>query len=387
MQQQESCGTQVICLQQTQASQHPHLLLFSLPTPQTAVFLQNFSEPSGQNRRFSVPCFKESLYVANLAFSICADVPAIGRGILNPVAPRLGLGTWKAAKKRTGSAVLAALAVGFRHIDCAPVYGNEPEIGAALAAWSGRREELWISSKLWNDAHRPEDVQPALLRSLADLRQDYLDAFLIHWPIHNRPGVRVARSAADLLPPEALSLTDTWQALEACVDAGLVRCLGVCNCSLPRLAALWEEVRIKPGVLQVECHPFLPQDALLDFCRDRGIRLEAACPLGSGDRPLALKRPGEPVLLSHKTVVSVARKHHASPAQILLAWGLARGTTVLPKSVSPRHLRENLAAQAIRLDAEDRAALAALACGWRYISGGHERMPASPYTQTWLWEQ
>lgn len=312
--------------------------------------------------------------------------PAASEGLLDPVAPRLGLGTWKSAKKRTGPAVLAALAIGFRHIDCAPVYGNEPEVGVALASWSGRREELWISSKLWNDAHQPEDVRPALLRSLADLRQDYLDAFLIHWPIHNRPGVRVARSAAELLPPEALPLTSTWQALEACVDAGLVRCLGVCNFSLPRLAALWAESRIKPGVVQVECHPFLPQDALLAFCRDRGIRLEAACPLGSGDRPKALKQPGEPVLLTQKTVVNLARKHHASPAQILLAWGLARGMTVLPKSVSPRHLRENFAAQALRLDAEDMAELAALDCGWRYISGGHERLSATPYTPAWLWE-
>ena len=218
-----------------------------------------------------------------------------------------------------------------------------------------------------------------------DLRQDCLDAWLIHWPIHNRPGVRVARTAADLLPPEAIPVAETWQALEDCVRAGLTRHIGVSNFSLPKLEGLWNRADIKPTVVQAELHPYLPQPDLVDFCRTRGIQLVAACPLGSGDRPRALKQPDEPRLLADPVIGAVARKHRATPGQILLAWGLARGTAVIPKAVSPRHIKENFAAQNLRPDAEDLALLAGLARGQRYISGDHG-MAASPYTQARLWD-
>ena len=299
--------------------------------------------------------------------------------------PRLGLGTWKSPSGRVGRAVREALAIGYRHIDCAPIYGNEAEIGAALEEWQssgGRREDLWISSKLWNDAHFPDAVRPALEKTLHDLRLDCLDLYLIHWPVHYRRGVGVPRSAADYLPPDAVSLAETWQAMEDCVRAGLARHIGVCNFCLPRLAAFCETAAIKPAALQIELHPWLPQTEMLDFCRERGIIPIAFAPLGSGDRPRALKLPDEPVLLADAVIRDIARKHRATPAQILLAWALGRGTAVIPKSVSPRHLRENFAAGNLRLDAEDMARITALECGRRLLSGNHG---ASPYTQEWLW--
>lgn len=296
--------------------------------------------------------------------------------------PPLGLGTWKSPAGRVGRAVREALAIGYRHIDCAPIYGNEEQIGEALAGWTGRREDLWITSKLWNDAHFPDAVRPALERSLRALRLDYLDLYLIHWPIHFRRGVGIPKSRADYLPPDAVPPAETWRALEDCVRAGLTRRIGVCNFSLPRLAALIETAAIKPAALQIELHPWLPQTDMLDFCRKRGIIPIAFAPLGSGDRPKALRRPGEPTLLRDALIGEIAKKHRATAAQVLLAWALARGAAAIPKSVSPKHLRENFAAANLRLDAEDLARIAGLACGRRLLSGEHA---ASPYTREWLW--
>ena len=242
-----------------------------------------------------------------------------------------------------------------------------------------------MTSKLWNDAHFPDAVRPALEKTLLDLRLDCLDLYLIHWPVHYRRGVGIPRGPADYLPPDAVPLAETWQAMPDCVRAGLCRFLGLCNFSLPRLAAFWDAAAasgIKPAALQIELHPWLPQPDLLDFCRKRGIIPIAFAPLGSGDRPKALKQPGEPALLSDAVIADIARARRATPAQVLLAWALARGTAAIPKSVSPRHLKENFAAQNLRLAADDLARIDGLACGRRLLTGRHG---ASPYTQEWLW--
>ena len=212
--------------------------------------------------------------------------------LLSPAA--LGLGTWKSSPGEVGGAVRTALELGYRHIDCASIYGNEAEIGQALAGAFRdgvvQRDQLWITSKLWNDCHAPEDVRPALLRSLSDLQLEQLDLYLIHWPVVHRHGVVMPEQAADQIPLEQLPLSQTWGAMEALVEEGLVRQIGVSNCSAAKIAALLPQARHRPMVNQVERHPWLQQNALLQLCQREGIGLTAYSPLGSpsgaGQAPL-----------------------------------------------------------------------------------------------------
>jgi alcohol dehydrogenase (NADP+) len=251
--------------------------------------------------------------------------------------PALGLGTWRVEPGQVGGMLRRALELGYRHIDAAAIYGNEAEIGVALerAMADGvvRREELWITSKLWNDSHAPEDVRPALERTLADLRLSWLDLYLIHWPVVLRHGVRWPQRADDLVPLERLPLARTWAAMEALRVSGLCRHIGVSNLSLAKLRALLTEVGQPPAMLQVEGHPWLQQPQLLAFCQGHGIALTAYSPLGAG-------RDQQPSpVLADPELVAIAREVGASPAQVALAWGLARGTAVIPKAVRPDHPR------------------------------------------------
>jgi alcohol dehydrogenase (NADP+) len=305
--------------------------------------------------------------------------------------PALGLGTWKSAPGAVYTAVKEALATGYRHIDCAPIYQNEPEVGRAFAETidSGRvtRSDLWLTSKLWNNAHAPESVLPALEKTLADLRTDYLDLFLIHWPVAFRPGVLFPRKSEDYIAPEALPVNATWQAMEDCVAKGLTRHIGVCNFSVAKLDDLWHRATIRPAMNQIELHPYLQQQAMLDFCREKGILLTAYSPLGSGDRPAAMKKQDEPTLLDNPVIQRVAAKHNATSAQILLAWGLGRGTVVIPKSVHPERMRDNLAAAKLILDAQDMAEIASLDQGYRFVDGSFFTGAGSPYTLQGIWDE
>ncbi len=297
--------------------------------------------------------------------------------------PALGLGTWKSSKGQVAAAVREALRIGYRHIDCAAIYGNEAEVGQALEGCA--RADLWLTSKLWNDAHNPEAVRPALEKTLRDLRQDYLDLYLIHWPIHFKKGIAFARGPEEMLPPEAIALSATWQALEECVRTGLTRHIGVSNFTVAKLRPLLEQADIAPVMNQIELHPYLQQEEMLAFCRDKGLLLTAYSPLGSQDRPKVMKKSDEPILLDNEVIVETARKHRASAAQILIAWALARGTVVIPKSVRPERLRENFKAQELRLDREDMERIAGLERGWRYVAGDDFCSAGSPYTLSWLW--
>lgn len=305
--------------------------------------------------------------------------------------PALGLGTWKSAPGEVGAAVKTALRIGYRHIDCAAIYGNEAEIGAALAecidARIVTRAELFITSKLWNDRHAPADVRPALEQTLADLRLGYLDLYLVHWPVAQRLGKTMARSPSDFVGPDELPLATTWSAMEALVDAGLARHVGVSNFSAVKLEALLDGARIAPAVNQVELHPYLQQVELVERCRARGVVMTAYSPLGSSDRSASMKQAGEPVLLEDAVIGSIAKRLDATPAQVLIAWALRRGTSVIPKSVNPARLQQNLEAETLELGDADMQAIAALDRGRRYVTGGFWVLPGGPYTLANLWDE
>ena len=305
--------------------------------------------------------------------------------------PLLGLGTWKSAPGEVGAAVREAIRLGYRHIDCASVYGNEPEvgeaIGAAIAAGEVKREELWITSKLWCNAHGRDNVEPALRRTLADLGLEWLDLYLIHWPVPIKPGVAFPASGSDLLPAEQVPLADTWAGMEAAQEAGLTRHIGVSNFSSRKLRDLIAHCRIRPEVNQVERHPLLQQSGLLADCTAAGVHVTAYSPLGSGDRPAALKAADEPVLLENPVIGAIAAEHGCSPAQVLIAWHLQSGISTLPKSVNPARLRENLAAAEIELSSADLARIGELDQHLRLVDGSFWLLEGSPWTLQSLWDE
>jgi alcohol dehydrogenase (NADP+) len=305
--------------------------------------------------------------------------------------PALGLGTWKSAPAEVGPALRSALDLGYRHIDCAWIYGNEGEIGTALAQSLDRgniaRESLWVTSKLWNSAHGPGEVIPALRATLAALRLDYLDAYLMHWPIALRSGVVFPRTAADFVSLDQIPIAQTWAQMEDAVRQGLCRHIGVSNFSRRKLEQLARTARQLPEINQVELHPYLQQRDLLEYCRGQGIVVTAYASLGSADRPARLLHANDPALLQDPVVAAVAERHGITAAQVLLAWAVQRGTAVIPKSVSPVRQRENLAAAEIELDSSDMRAIDALERGWRYVDGRMWAVPGSGYTLAGLWDE
>jgi len=305
--------------------------------------------------------------------------------------PAFGLGTWKSEPGEVGRAVIEAVRAGYRHVDCAWIYGNEAEIGDALSSLFDdgvvARDELWVTSKLWNDAHAPKDVEPALRETLSSLQLEHLDLYLIHWPVALKRGVFLPRSADDLRSLDEVPLSETWAAMEELVDAGLCRSIGVSNFSVPKLRDVAEGARIAPAVNQIELHPYLQQNEMLAYCESANVALTAYSPLGSLDRPDGLKAPDEPVLIEDATIGEVAKKHGATPAQVLIAWALARGTAVIPKSVNPKRIRENLEATTLSLDEDDMARIAKLDRHRRYVDGSFWAREGSSYSLTGLWDE
>ncbi|WP_223434975.1 MULTISPECIES: aldo/keto reductase [unclassified Pseudomonas] len=252
--------------------------------------------------------------------------------------PAVGFGTLFRDLAVTTQAVKEALHAGFRHFDCAERYRNEEQVGVALqevmATGTIRREDLFITTKLWNTNHRPERVQPAFEASCRRLQVDYIDCYLIHTPFAFQPGENQdpRDEQGNVIYDSGVTLIETWRALERLVDEGRCKSIGLSDITLPALQAIVAEARIKPAVVQVESHPYLPEWELLEFCQQHGIIVLAFAPLGHGM---------EPNVLEDSVITGIARRVQKTPAQVALAWSVQRGVAFLTTSATPSHIREN----------------------------------------------
>ena len=262
--------------------------------------------------------------------------------------PALGFGTLISDKAVTITATRDALEAGFRHFDCAERYRNEREVGEALqdglAALGFARDDIFVTTKVWNTNHRPERVEPAFEGSLDRLRLDYLDLYLIHTPFAFQPGDEQdpRDQNGDVIYDNGVTLLDTWRAMESLVDNGRCRAIGLSDIGLNELLPIYESARIKPSAVQVEAHPYLPETELLEFCKEKGIVLLAFAPLGHGMRPGLLEDP---------VISAIAARVGRTPAQVLLAWAVQRGTALLTTPKNAARAKENFDISALPEDA------------------------------------
>jgi alcohol dehydrogenase (NADP+) len=262
--------------------------------------------------------------------------------------PALGFGTLIPDPAVTIAATKDALEAGFRHFDCAERYRNEREVGealhAGLASAGITRADIFVTTKLWNTNHRPERVEPAFEASLARLGLDYLDLYLIHTPFAFQPGddQDPRDQNGNVIYDRGVTLLDTWRAMETLVDHGKCRAIGLSDVGLKELKPIYESARIKPAVVQVESHPYLPETELLEFCQQNDIVFLAFAPLGHGMRPGPLEDPD---------ITAIAARVKKTPAQVLLAWAVQRGTALLTTPKSAARAQENLNVSALPEDA------------------------------------
>jgi diketogulonate reductase-like aldo/keto reductase len=293
---------------------------------------------------------------------------------------RIGLGTYGLEPSQAATAIHSAIHLGYRRIDCAPVYFNEDKIGDVLrkeiTEGGVKREDLFIVSKLASPFHRKEHVQIGLKKSLTDLRLDYLDLFLIHWPQAfkyvdidtNQRGYEnedIDDSDGGKLIDPTVSVHETWRAMEELVQLGLVKSIGVSNFPVSLLHELMTQCRISPAVNQVEAHPYLQQTKLLRYCEARGVHFQAYSPLGTPGS----KGEGEPRILDDPVLKKIADAHNVSVANVCIAWALQRGTSVVVKSASPERQKENWGIQDehIQLSESNMADIASLERGYRFF--------------------
>ncbi|HEV7220974.1 MAG TPA: aldo/keto reductase [Terriglobales bacterium] len=286
----------------------------------------------------------------------CVDPGVVPQRILYTGArmPAIGLGTFGSdhvTATEIAAAVEGAAAVGYRHFDCASVYGNEQQIGFALqeVLRSGvKREHLWITSKLWNDRHGEKDVLPSCKQSLTDLRLDYLDLYLVHWPFPNfhPPGCDVTSRSRDARPYIHAEFMKTWRKLEELLDLGLVRHIGTSNMTIPKLRLLLRDARIKPAVNQMELHPHFQQPELFDFVRSNGIVPVGYSPIGSPARPERDRTPEDTSPTQDPVIVRIANRIGLHPAIVCIKWAVQRGQVPIPFSTKRNQYLSNLEAVA-----------------------------------------
>jgi alcohol dehydrogenase (NADP+) len=268
--------------------------------------------------------------------------------------PAIGLGTFGSdhvSPHQVAVAVENAGTMGYRHFDCASVYGNEDRIGPALGAIMQRgvkREELWITSKVWNDKHAEKDLMLSCEKSLTDLQLKYLDLYLVHWPFPNfhPPGCAVTSRSPDAKPYIHENFMKTWRAMERLVDRGMVRHIGTSNMTIPKLQLLLRDARIKPAVNEMELHPHFQQPELFEFVRSNGMVAVGYCPIGSPARPARDRTPQDTVPTEDSVIRKIADRLGVHPAVICVKWAVQRGQVPIPFSTNPSHCFSNLQALA-----------------------------------------
>jgi len=262
--------------------------------------------------------------------------------------PTLGFGTLIPDATETRNATRTALEAGFRHLDCSERYRNEEQVGQAIqeavqAGWLNRND-LFITTKLWNNNHRPDRVQPAIEASTGRLQVECLDLYLMHTPFAFLPGddQDPRDPNGNVIYDEGTTLMDTWGAMEKLVDRGMCKAIGLSDVSLDQLREVFDQARIKPAVVQIESHPYLPENDVLEFCKINGVVMLAFAPLGHGIKPGVLEDP---------VVLAIAHRVNKTPAQVLLAWAIQRGTALLTTPKTPARAQENLDVSALPDDA------------------------------------
>lgn len=284
---------------------------------------------------------------AVLAFSLESQIPITSpsKPLSLDAIPLLGFGTWNLKEKNTSEAVSWAIQTGYRHIDCAAIYGNEAEVGRGIADGLLKtgltREDLWITSKLWNDKHDMNQVEPGIDETLQKLGVGYLDLYHMHWPV-----------AFSMFGKKSISYTETWASMALLLQKNKTRHIGVSNFSPYQIQNLINGTGVKPSVHQMELHPYLQQQDFVDWHQQNGIHVTAYSPLG-GTNPTYDEGEGPTPLLGSKTVKKIAKKRDCTPAQVILQWGMSRGTSVIPKSIHKDHITENFHAPECGLKKKD----------------------------------
>ncbi len=315
-----------------------------------------------------------------VTMSDCVDPKLVPKARLASGAeiPVIGLGTFGSdhvSGEQVADAVLGAAAVGYRHFDCASVYGNEHRIGPALQqimAGGVPRENLWVTSKLWNDKHSEEDVIPSCRQSLEDLQLDYLDLYLIHWPFPNfhPPHCDVTSRSPAAKPYIHENYMRTWRQLEKLVELGLVRHIGTSNMTIPKLELLLRDAAIRPVVNEMELHPHMQQPELFRYVTSHGMVAIGYCPVGSPARPARDRTPADTVDIEDPVLVEIAAKHGIHPATLCVKWAAQRGQIPIPFSTTPRNYLANLKSVVSEpLTDEEMTAIAGIDRNCRLIKG------------------